>query len=158
MVKKTKSIVRPATAMDSVNIVRLIRSGFEETAVHGVAPMNDQALVEYVTTTLRHCFCVVCEMDGRILGALALVPIKIPWSPLFLMAEAWFAVKAEQRAKGVPEQLLDASERFLDQNKLTVVMGTQIFTSGVFNEVLGRRAGMKPSRMSYVREPQGKAA
>jgi hypothetical protein len=143
--------IRPASAMDSVNCVRLIKAGWTETPAAQISEVNEQQLLEYVTTTLRHCFAIVADLDGRLLGTLAVAPIRTPWCKEVLMAESWFCVVPQYRAKRVPEQLLAALDRFLDLNRLTAILGTQILTPPCFNEILAKRSGYQPSRATFLR-------
>lgn len=156
---KQKPITRPATIMDSVNIVRLIRAGWEESPATVVAPMNEQKLMEYVTTNLKHCFCVVVELDGRILGSICLVPIRLPWAEnAVALAEGWFGVHPSQRRRGIPELLLGAADRFLDLNKHVAIMGSNILAAPELNETMAQRPGYVPARQTFLRVPVEAAA
>lgn len=144
--------VRPATAMDSVNIVRLIKDGWKDTPAAQVSVFNEHNMLEYVTKTIGHSFSLVVDLHGRILGSIALVPIRMPWAKEAIMAEAWFAVQRQQRDRGVPEQLLEVCDKFLDKNDWPVVFGTNVIVPADFNEILLRR-GYEVVRSSYLRLP-----
>jgi GNAT superfamily N-acetyltransferase len=152
--KHTTTTIRPATAMDSVAIVRLIRAGYAETPAKHIGELDEQKLLEYVTGTLRHAFVVVADQgSGRVVGTLALGPIRVPWCNAVVMAESWFAVVEAHRAKGIPEQLLGAAEVFLDKNKLVGFLGTQMLTPASMNAVIAKRPGYVPSRQTFLRLP-----
>lgn len=151
--KKTAINVRPATAMDSVNIVRLIKEGYAETPAKSIGELDEQKLLEYVTATLRHAFVVVADQGGRILGSLGVAPIRLPWCNSVTMAETWFAVKDAYRARQLPEQLLDVLETFLDKNKLVGFMGSQMLTPADMNQHIANRACYQPSRHTFIRVP-----
>lgn len=144
--------VRPATAMDSVNIVRLIKDGWKDTPAAQVSAFNEHTMLEYVTKTIGHAFSLVVDLHGRVLGSIALVPIRMPWSKEAVMAEAWFAVQRQQRDRGIPEQLLDVCDAFLDKNDWPVMFGTNVIVPGDFNAILLKR-GYEAVRSSYLRLP-----
>ena len=151
---KPKPFLRPATVMDSVNLVRLIRAGWEESPAFGVAPLDDTKLMDYVQKSLKHCFCVVVEQDRRILGSVCLVPFVLPWaSNVLALAEGWFIVQASQRRKGISELLLGAVERFLDDQKLIAIMGSNLLAPPEMSEPMNGRPGYTPVRLTYLRFP-----
>lgn len=156
MKHKSQIDIRPTTAMDSVNIVRLIKEGWKETPTSRVSLFNDHAMLEYVTKTIAHAFTLVADLHGRVLGSIALVPIRMPWSKDAVMAEAWFAVQPPQREKGIPEQLLEACDEFLDKNAWPVVWGTNAIVPSAFNELLAER-GCESIRSLYLRMPNATA-
>jgi GNAT superfamily N-acetyltransferase len=151
--EKREVLIRPASSMDSVNVVRLIKAGWKETPAAQLNGVNEQQLLEYVMSTLRHSFAIVADLEGRLLGTLAVAPIRIPWCDSLVMAEAWICVVPQYRSKRVPEQLLDALDQFLDKNTLPVILGTQILTPPCFNEILAKRTGYEPSRSTFLRLP-----
>lgn len=148
--------VRPATAMDSVNIVRLIKDGWKDTPAAQVSVFNEHNMLEYVTKTIGHSFSLVVDLHGRVLGSVALVPIRMPWSKDAVMAEAWFAVQRQQRDRGIPEALLDVCDGFLDKNDWPVLWGTNAIVPSDFNAILVKR-GYETLRSSYLRMPNVEA-
>lgn len=153
MSEKAEAVIRPAGPMDSVNLVRLIKEGWKETPASQISPLNEQKLLEYVTATLRHCFCIVAEKNGRVLGTLAVAPIRMPWCESVVMAESWFCVVPRHRDGKLPGQLLRALDQFLDKQKLPAILGTQILTPASFNGMMGERKGYQHSRATFVRLP-----
>lgn len=141
--------------MDSVNIVRLIKEGFEDTAAKSLGDLDELKLLELVSFGIRHAFVVVAELNpgGRILGSIAVTPIRPPWCSTVLMTEQWFAVKEAYRSRGVPEQLLDTLEAFLDQHKQPALLGTQMLTPVAMNACIARRGGYAPTRETFLRMP-----
>lgn len=144
--------VRPATAMDSVNIVRLIKDGWKDTPAVQVAAFNEHNVLEYVTKTISHSFSLVVDLNGRVLGTIALVPIRLMWCQEPVMAEAWFAIQRNHLDRGIPERLLDMCDEFLDKNDLPVVWGTNAIVPSDFNAILVKR-GYETIRSSYLRMP-----
>lgn len=140
--------------MDSVNIVRLLKVSHGESPIKLVADFDDQRVLEYVTTTLRHCFCVVAESSGRVLGSLALAPIRLPWSPTTLvLAEAWLAVIPQFRTKGVPEKLLAAAGVFLDRTQHAAFLGTSMVAPSAFDAIMEGLPDYAAVRTSFIRVP-----
>lgn len=150
---KSKTIIRPSSPMDSVNIVRLLKAGYKESSIRRVSDLSEQMLLEYVTQTTKHAFSMVADMSGRVLGALALVPIRMPWTQSQMMAEAWFGVAEQFRSKDVAEQLLRAMDRFLDMNGLTCITGTNALVPTELDRFLEARAGYQPLRRTFLRLP-----
>lgn len=151
MSDKAETVIRPAGPMDSVNVVRLIKEGWKETPAAQLSALNEQKLLEYVTATLRHCFCIVAENNGRVVGTLAVAPIRMPWCETVVMAESWFCVVRNYRDGRVPGQLMLAVEKFLDSNKLDVIFGTQIMTPSTFNHIIQKRQDYVPVRATFLR-------
>lgn len=146
--------IRPAVAMDSVNIVRLIKEGFRETPMAQVAAFKEQAMLEYVTKTIgNNGFSLIADKDGRALGTIALVPIRMPWCERPVLAEAWFAIRAEHRARGIPEQLLTRCDELADQFDWPIVLGTNAIVPVALNESIVRRGRYELVRSIYVRMP-----
>lgn len=149
--------IRPASPMDSVNIVRLIREGYERSPAQELGKLDEQKLLEYVTTTLRHAFVVVADQDKghRVLGTLGLAPIRMPWCNSVLMAETWFCVTEPYMSRGVPELLLAAAESFLDKNAFASFLGSQMLTPPSMNAVIAKRTnqGYAASRHTFLRMP-----
>jgi GNAT superfamily N-acetyltransferase len=139
--------------MDSVNIVKLIKAGWKETPASSVGEFNESAMLEYVNTTLRHAFAIVADLEGRLLGTIAVAPIRMPWYSKVILAESWFAVIPHDRAKKVPEQLLTELERFLDKQGLPALLGTQVLTPARLNAVFTPDRGYEPLRATFVRLP-----
>ena len=144
--------------MDSVAIVRLIRADYTETPAKEIGELDEQKLLEYVTGTLRHAFAVVADQgSGRVVGTIAVAPIRVPWCNAVVMAESWFAVVEAHRAKGVPELLLSAAETFLDKNKLVGFLGTQMLTPASMNAIIAKRSAYMASRHTFLRLPASAA-
>lgn len=157
MREKTEAVIRPAGPMDSVNVVRLIKDGWKETPAAQISPLNEQKLLEYVTATLRHSFCIVAERNGRMLGTLAVAPIRMPWCEAVVMAESWFCIVPKYRDRKLPDQMLAVLDQFLDKQKLPAILGTQVLAPARFNAMLGERAGYLHSRATFVRLPAAAA-
>jgi predicted N-acetyltransferase YhbS len=153
-VSKPAVLIRPASPMDSVNIVRLIREGYEQTPAVGLGELDEQKLLEFVTTALRHAFVVVADQGRRVLGSLGVAPVRVPWCSNVIMTETWFAVTEAYRSRRVPEQLLEALETFLEKNNLPALLGTQMLTPSDMNSVISRRPGYSPSRQTFLRIPR----
>jgi len=144
--------------MDSVNIVRLLKTQFAESAARLVAPFDDQRVLEYVTLTLANCFAIVVESSGRLLGSAAMAPVRLPWCGVVVMGEAWFAVVPAYRDKGVPDQLLSAIAAFLDAQGLPAIHGTNLLAPEGFDDLLSSRKDLVIGRTSYVRVAARKEA
>lgn len=139
--------------MDSVNIVRLIKEGYEDTPAKDLGELDDLKVLEFVNFALRHSFVLVADQSGRALGSIAVTPIRIPWCATLVMTEQWFAVTEAYRTRRVPEQLLEALEQFLDKHQQPVLLGTQMLTPASMNAVIAKRRRYVPSRQTFLRIP-----
>jgi len=137
--------------MDSVNIVRLLKAQYAESAARFLAPFDEQRVLEYVTMTLANAFAIVVEASGRLLGSAAMAPVRLPWCGVLVMGEAWFAIVPACREKGVGEQLLSAIGAFLDAQHLPAIHGTNLLAPEGFDDLLAKRRDLKIGRMTYVR-------
>jgi GNAT superfamily N-acetyltransferase len=155
----SKAQVRPATAMDTVNLVRLLKAQHAESAARLLAPFDEQRVLEYVTITVRNttdargCFAIVVEASGRLLGSAAIAPTILPWCGVIVMGEAWFAVVPSYRDKGVPEQLLSGIGLFLDRVGRPAIHGTNLLAPSSFDRMLAKCKNLTPGRTSYLRLP-----
>lgn len=158
MAKKpvTKGQLRPASAMDSVNIVRLLKLQHAESAARLLGEFDEQRVLQYVTATLANpqAYSIVVEFSGRILGSAAIAPIPIVFSRGLVMAEAWFAVVAACREQEVPGQMLDAIATLADSVPVHLILGTNVLAPVDFDDILSARADLTIGRSSYVRVPR----
>lgn len=154
MSDKSKVTIRSATAMDSVNIVRLIKAGYTETPAKDIGELDEHQLLEYVVATIRAGFTLVADMEGRLLGTIAMAPIRMPWFPTPIMAEVWLAVVPNYRPKGVPEQLIGVVEQLLDRQNMAGFLGTQMLTPAELDSAYAKRPGYRASRASFIRLPR----
>lgn len=150
-----KSQLRPATAMDSVNIVRLLKQQHLESAAKLIAEFDEQKTLEYVTAAIanQYAFVVVVEASGRLLGTACMAPIPLIWSRNRVLGEAWFAVVPACRQKGVTEQMLDAIAAIADKAGLAVAHGTNLLAPEDFDDALAKRKDLIIGRTAYVRSP-----
>lgn len=150
--------IRPATALDASNLVRLLHAGWDEGAAAALGSFDEGRVLEYVTRTLKHCFAVVAERSGRIVGSIAIAPAHLPMIAEPVMVEAWFACVPAWREKGVPGELLFAAERLCDTHGLAFATGTNL-GAPVALDVAGvkDRAGYVPLRASLIRFPKARA-
>jgi len=139
--------------MDSVNVVRLLRTQYAESAARLLAPFDEQRVLQYVVTTIAKCPVVIVEQNGRLLGSAAIAPVILPWCGKIVMGEAWFAVVAGYRDKGTPQELLKWLGAFLDREGLAAVFGTNLLAPANFDAVLRKQGGMEQGRTSYLRVP-----
>jgi N-acetylglutamate synthase-like GNAT family acetyltransferase len=142
--------------MDSVNIVRLLKTQYAESAARLLAPFDEQRVLQYVTATLgnKYAFSIVVEASGRLLGTAALAPVPLPWCTAVVMAEAWFAVVPAYREKEAPGQLLLALGAMLDREGIAAIHGTNLLAPEEFDELLAARKDLTIGRTTYVRVPK----
>ncbi len=146
--------IRPATALDASRLVRLLHEGWSEGAAARLGQFDENRVLEYITRTLKHCFAILAERSGRIVGSIAIAPAHLPMIAEPVMVEAWFACVPAWRDKGVPGELLAAAERFCDSQCLALAIGTNFTAPAALDRALAGRAGYAPLRASLIRVPQ----
>ena len=117
MTAKNEAVtIRPATALDAVNIAKLLKltlGGHQDTL-----RVNDEKTVKWVMSTLETAFVAVADMSGRIVGSIAMSPMQQPWSDDWFMGETWFAVKPSIHTRDTDERLLEKAEEFADWKRM----------------------------------------
>jgi GNAT superfamily N-acetyltransferase len=149
--------IRPATALDASRLVRLLHEGWSEGAAARLGQFDENRVLEYITRTLKHCFCIVAERSGRIVGSLAIAPAHLPMIAEAVMVEAWFACVPAWRDKGVPGELLAAAERLCDGQGLALAIGTNFTAPTGLDRALAGRSSYAPMRAVLMRLPKPRA-
>lgn len=149
--------IRPATALDASRLVRLLHEGWSEGAAARLGAFDENRVLEYITRTLKHCFAIVAERSGRIVGSIAIAPAHLPMIAEPVMVEAWFACVPAWRDKGVPGELLAAAERFCEQQGLALVIGNCLASPAALDRATVARAGYAPLRQAVIRVPKQRA-
>lgn len=145
--------IRPATALDAVNIAKLIKHILG--ADQGLLRVNDEKTVQYVINALTTSFVVVAEhKTGRLMGSVALTPLQQPWSDDWFMSEAWFCVKPSVHTGNTAERLLEAAEKFADKKGIPLFFRVSDDDQPKA-DLLNRRHGIKLLGTHYLRAPQG---
>lgn len=150
-----KGTVRPATPMDSVNIVRLLKQQHAESAARLIGEFDEQRVLQHVAAVLanKDAFIIVVEASGRLLGSAALTPVPVMFCRAWVLAESWFAVVPSWRSQGVPEQLLEALGAVADRVQAFTLLGCNLIAPDAFDDVLGARKDLTFGRTTYVRAP-----
>lgn len=153
-------MLRGAVPTDQVNILRLLKDGWQEGAAGALGPFDELRVSRFIIATLENklAFTIVAERSGRILGSFAMAPALLPATEAKVMVEAWLAVRPEQREKGLTQRLLTAAEYVLDKSQLPMIFGTNMMASAAFDRVLSGRQGYAPVRQTFYRAPARKVA
>lgn len=104
--------IRPATALDAVNIAKLLKHtlGADQDALR----VSDPKIVKWVMSTLETAFVAVADLSGRIVGSIAMTPTQQPWSDDWFMGETWFAVKPSLHTQTTAADLRNEVEKFAE--------------------------------------------
>ena len=143
--------LRPATALDAVNIAKLIRHTLG--ADRGLLRVNDSKVVQYVINTIETSFVAVADMSGRLLGSIALTPSQQPWSDDWFMSEAWFCVKPSVHTGDTAERLLQEATAFADVQKLPLFFRVP-HDDTPKSALISDRHGFNVLGAQYLRAPQ----
>lgn len=118
MTLRTEAVtIRPATALDAVNIAKLLKATLTGDRAASLR-VSDDRIVKWVMSTLDGAFVAVADLSGRIVGSIAMSPMQQPWSDDWFMGETWFAVKPSVHTGDTDEKLLEAAEAFADTRGL----------------------------------------
>lgn len=142
--------IRPATALDAVNIAKLIRRTLGPDRALRV---NDTKVVQYVVSTIEKSFVAVAEhVTGRILGSFAMTPAQQPWSDDWFMSEAWFCVlPSAHHTADTGRLLLADAMAFADSKNMPMCF---ISDPGDESKLkLVTHVGAKPMRAVHLRMP-----
>lgn len=154
--RHTEVMIRSATALDAVNIARLLKASWENQAAAEVAQVNDQRAIEYVVELLKDSHVAVAEISGRLIGALACALTREHWSrpdDWFLVDEI-FVISPHWVTRGIPERLLQEAEGFADQRQLPLLFGGSLMISFPLGPLLNQRPGFQRLGAQYLRMPQ----
>ena len=154
MTNSTEAVtIRPATALDAVNIAKLIRHSLG--ADQGLLRVNDQKIVTHVLHTLETSFVAVAEhTTGRLMGSLAMTPLQQPWSDDWFMSEVWFCVRPSVHTGDTDVRLLREAETFADAQRMPMFFRVP----GDDREkgaLIDGRPGFSKLGTHYLRAPQG---
>lgn len=115
----TKIMYRDATGVDISNIFRLFEA--EQELVEIPHPlMNPQKLVAFVGQCLVDGMVKVADLNGRIKGAAVGLPIRPPWSDLWVLDVPFLVVDPHFRKHGVAQYLIATVKDWADDKKLPV--------------------------------------
>ena len=120
---KKKIQVRRATPKDIVNIVKLLKTGWNEQSVE-YAPIDDLRGYRWLLGILEEGFIAVADLNGRIVGAACASPFIPAWSTQWMLDMEFLYLLPNFRDGAVQKGLLDAVEGWADTvAKLTMIFG-----------------------------------
>lgn len=149
--KQPSVVVRPAEALDAVNVVKLLRNEWQELGKEGAPPVDEQKALEWVTLVIREHFVLVADLGGRIVGSIALKPLEWPWARGIFMGQLWFYVFPTFRKGDIAARLKVAAEGILDRNQLLGLFRVEL--AGSLPPIFDRAPGYRRTGVSYVRIP-----
>lgn len=143
--------IRPATALDAVNIVKLLKLLWSEETALPAERVGDIGALRYVTDTLERGHVLVADQSGRISGTVACQAFDEPYSEDSLIEVRWLYVIKPLRL-ALLEELISAVEAYSDERGLPLV--ARVFSlTGNRVDHFGRRPGYVPMGPSYLRAP-----
>lgn len=144
-------VIRPAEVLDAVNIVKLLRAEWQELAKDGLGVLNERKGLEWVLTSINHHFVLVADLQGRIVGTIALKPLEIPWGDGIFLGQLWFYVFPTFRKGDIAEQLARAAEALADRHGLFTMFRSEFASE--LPRLFEKRPGCKHTGMFYMRLP-----
>ena len=142
--KEIKIRVRRAEPKDCVNIVKLLKEGWNEQTVE-YAPVEDLRGYRWILDILEVGFIAVADLSGRIVGVAGAAPYQTPWSQTWMLEMEFLYILPSFRKEGVHKGLIDAVEGFADHVNLTLT-----FTIATGERPLIKDRMMKQAGWNYV--------
>ena len=117
--------IRPATAMDSCNIARLMKASWDPSHAAGAVRVHDQRAVRYVVDLLNDSRVIVADLSGRLVGALACALMRERWSQPedWFLVDEFLMVPSTWVTRGIIERLLTDMETYADMQQLPLLLG-----------------------------------
>lgn len=142
--KEIKIRVRRAEPKDCVNIVKLLREGWNEQTVE-YAPVDDLRGYRWILDILEVGFIAVADLSGRIVGVAGCAPYQTPWSRTWMLEMEFLYLLPTFRGDGVAKELIRAVEKFAD-----TVGHSLTFTIATGDRPLVKDRMMKQADWKYV--------
>lgn len=157
--KSRGATIRPATALDAVNIVRLLQDGWKGSGAVQVARVNETKAMEYVLSTIKlsereDAFVSVADLSGRLVGTLACVRRQERWSEDWFLGKEWFYVTPTWLTRGTAHSLLAEAEKHADARAMSMLFEIDIATQSEFDRLLANRPGYRRHGATYLRMPE----
>lgn len=143
--------IRPAGALDAVNVVKLLRQEWAELSKEGAGAIDEQKALEWVTLCIREHFVLVADLQGRLVGSIAMKPLEYPWGAGIFLGQLWFFVLPTFRQGDIAERLVRGAELMLDGEQLFGMFRND--HSAAVPRIFDRRAGYRLSGAIYMRIP-----
>lgn len=147
-----KTIIRQATALDAVNVLKIIRKSADPLAGE-MSRIDELRAVRHVLDVLETSFVLVSEQHGRVVGTIALRPVQE--SGAVILSEEWFAILPSFRSRREPYELLAACEHYADRQGQTIRVGGRRETAVELRAIFTRLKSYSFHDGVYVRRPTG---
>jgi GNAT superfamily N-acetyltransferase len=126
-------IIRAATALDAVNILKLFRNeGYWQKRLES----SEFDVLAHIIAVLRYHRVYVADLNGRIFASIAMRPHVAHDGARFLDVE-WYTVLPTYRSRGLPDLMFREAERIAD------TLGSALR----FREVLGDALELNKTRL-----------
>jgi predicted N-acetyltransferase YhbS len=145
-----QTIIRPATALDAVNILKIIR---KSDTLPNDSDRSELQAVRSVLDVLELAHAWVSEQHGRVVGTIALRPVQE--AGVRMLSEEWFAVIPSFWSRQMPFELLAEGERCADRVGAWLRLGTRGETAAELKSMYARLKSYSYHGGAYVRRPNG---
>lgn len=142
--KEVKIRVRKAEPKDCVNIVKLLKEGWNEQTVE-YAPVEDLRGYRWILDILEVGFIAVADLSGRIVGVAAAAPYQTPWSRQWMLEMEFLYILPKFRGDGVANELVRSVEQFSNKVGLSTT-----FTIATGDRPLVKDRMMRSAGWNYV--------
>lgn len=148
-----QTMIRRATALDAVNILKIIRKS-DASLPDNLEKGDELQAVRYVLEIIESGIVFVSEQHGRVVGTIALRPKSD--LGVRVLEEEWFAVLPSFRTRPEPYELLKECERIADVRNASISLGKP-GTAAQLRGILTRLKSFVFRDGAYVRAPHGQA-
>lgn len=149
------TVIRRATALDVVNIVKLLKKGYREQALphQAVNEAKGVATMLPMIADTRSGLTLVADRSDRIVGVHANVVESEEWSDVPFISNAFFYVLPSERERNTAARLMEHVEKIADKFGLFIHLGTVGNERNEAKERLFRSRGYQYHGATFVREP-----
>lgn len=149
-------IIRRAVPLDCSNIARLLKASWSQSQAAFAAQVNDHRAVTLATEVIADGHVVVAELSGRLIGALACVPMRERWSRHddWFLGEEFFVLQSPWETRGIAEKLLAEAEQFADEQNYPLLLGGSLMISFPLERLLSRRDDYSRVNAQWLRMPK----
>lgn len=150
----TKVVIRPAEPRDCVNIIKLLKKGWNEQVVE-YAEYDEMKGYLWILSIIQEGFLAVADMSGRIVGCASAAPFMPSWSRQWMADMEILYIDPTCRADGVARELVRAVEGWADKVQLTLIFGMQTGERVDSKDRLMKIAGFTYTGGNFLRVPNG---
>jgi hypothetical protein len=149
-------VIRPGKATDAGNLVRLITEAYTDK-VRPFPEANPHRCLLWVTEVLTSGYVLVAEKSRRMVGSIAVVNHRFPWSEVPFIRVEWFCVVGKFRRGATADGLVKALHLFADKNGAPITGTVHSVEDAALLDRLAKMKGYTYTGGAFIRAPAGES-